>query len=391
LEAYGVERNSTIHLLSGGAGGPGGDDGSFEEGLKLPSQLSSLQRHVLQNPDILQQMLESPAMQSLLNDFDFMRGLLKTDPRLNNLLQSNPELMEMLQDQEFMSDASEKLRNPVHVRDVLRSTERATTALESLSGGSMDVLRHMCEDVQRPLKGQEDARAGSKSALTNSRAPSKAPAASEIETADLEEEPGPAKGIKPLPEWAGTFDTNAMASMMQDQNMQQLLSQLTQTLPGPTKKPHPDDPFLDPSFIGQMFHAPTVHSVAMLQQAVEQLSMTSDFAADEKPAAKAKSDKPAAKPSARGAAEAALDQQLLPDSSQVLSGLNPKSPAANFKESFNIFLQAEQESPEIRFKSQLQAMANMGFTDKEACIQALHANDGNMNRAVENMLPAAGK
>ncbi|CAK0820687.1 unnamed protein product [Prorocentrum cordatum] len=123
-----------------------------------------------------------------------------------------------------------------------------------------------------------------------------------------------------------------MASMMQDQNMQQLLSQLTQTMPGPTKKLHPDDPFLDPSFIGQMFHAPTVHSVAMLQQAVEQLSMTADFAAEEKPVAKAKSDKPAAKASARGAAEAAADQQLLPDSSQVLSGLNPKSPAANFKD-----------------------------------------------------------
>jgi len=194
-----------------------------------------------------------------------------------------------------------------------------------------------------------------------------------------------------LPEWAGTFDTNAMASMMQDQNMQQLLSQLTSTMPGPTKKLHPDDPFLDPSFIGQMFHAPTVNSVAMLQQAVEQLSMTADFAADEKPMTKTKSDKPAAKANARGATEAAADQQLLPDSSQVLSGLNPKSPAANFKESFNIFLQAEQESPEIRYKSQLQAMANMGFTDKEACIQALHANDGNMNRAVESMMPAAGK
>jgi ubiquilin len=386
LEAYGVERNSTIHLLAGGAGGPGGDGGSFEEGLKLPSQLSSLQRHVLQNPDILQQMLESPAMQSLLNDFDFMRGLLKTDPRLNKLLESNPELMEMLQDQEFMSDAAEKLRNPVHVRDVLRSTERATTALESLSGGSMDVLRHMCEDIQRPLKGQEDARSGSKNTLANSRAPSKAPAASEAEAAEQEEESGPAKGLKPLPEWAGTFDTNAMASMMQDQNMQQLLSQLTQTLPGPTKKLHPDDPFLDPSFIGQMFHAPTVHSVAMLQQAVEQLSMTADFAAEERPAGKTKSEKPAARPNARGAAEAAADQQVLPDSSQVLSGLNPKSPAANFKESFNIFLQAEQESPEIRFKSQLQAMANMGFTDKETCIQALHNCDGNMNKAVTMLM-----
>merc|ERR1719335_2152515 len=141
-----------------------------------------------------------------------------------------------------------------------------------------------------------------------------------------------------------------------------------------------------------MFHAPTVQAVTKLQQAVEQLSMTADFAAaeGEKPA-KGKPDKAAAKAAAKAPAAAAPEAELLPDSAQVLSGLNPKSPAANIRESFQLFLQAEQESPEIRFKSQLQAMANMGFTDKEACIQALHANDGNMNRAVENMLPAVGR
>jgi len=396
LEAYGIERNSTIHLL---AGKPGGGDESFEEGLKLPSELSSLQRHVLRNPDILQQMLESPAMQSLLNDFDFMRGLLKTDARLNRLLESNPELMGMLEDPEFMSDAAEKLRNPVHVRDVLRSTDRATTQLEGLSTGSLDVLRHMCEDIQRPTRGAMEIRSASKK-TSESRAASKAqPLDSEAgDSAEAEEEEGvpSPKGVKPVPDWAGQFDTNAMASMMQDNNMQQLLSQLTQTLPGPTMKLHPDDPFIDPSFIGQMFHAPTVQAVTKLQQAVEQLSMTADFAAadGEKPAKGGKADKAAQKAAAKAAALAAgapAEAELLPDSAQVLSGLNPKSPAANIRESFQLFLQAEQESPEIRFKSQLQAMANMGFTNKEACIQALHAHDGNMNRAVESMIPATGK
>merc|ERR1712196_408569 len=74
------------------------------------------------------------------------------------------------------------------------------------------------------------------------------------------------------------------------------------------------------------------------------------------------------------------------DSSAVLSGLNTASPAANPKESFSLFLQAELESPEVRYKGQLSAMANMGFTDKEACIQALHSHDGNMNKAVESLM-----
>lgn len=387
LEAYGVERNGTIHLLTGSGDGSGS---SFDEGLKLPNQLSGLQRHVLQNPDILQQMLESPAMQSLLNDSDFMRGLLKTDPRLNRLFENNPELMQMLQDEEFMNDAAEKLRNPVHVRDVLRSTDRACTQMEALAGGSMDVLRHMCEDINRPLMDLPEAEKtggpgmGSSMARRGNAMASPTASVGDAEGSELAEEDGP--GGKGEPLWLGKFDTNAMASMMQDQNMQQLLSQLTQTLTGPAKKLHPDDPFLDPSFIGQMFHSQTLGSMTQLQQAVEQLSMTQDFAADAaaKPDAKAKA-KPDRASARRGSSE---NDQPLPDSPQVLSGLNPKSPAANFKEAFQLFLQAEQESPEVRYKSQLQAMANMGFTDKEACIQALHSHEGNMNRAVESMIAA---
>merc|ERR1719262_286236 len=78
---------------------------------------------------------------------------------------------------------------------------------------------------------------------------------------------------KKLPEWAGQFDTNAMASMMQDQNMQQLLAQMVQSLPGPTQKPHPDDPFIDPGFLGQMFHSQTIQSISFLQESIGELSL----------------------------------------------------------------------------------------------------------------------
>ena len=84
----------------------------------------------------------------------------------------------------------------------------------------------------------------------------------------------------------GSFDTNAMAAMMQDQNMQSLLAQLVQAMPGGIKI-HPDDPFLDPSFIGQMFHAQTIDSMVKLQEAVEKLSMT-DGAKSTAPGAKKK-------------------------------------------------------------------------------------------------------
>lgn len=387
LEAYGVERNSTIHLLTGGVGegeGPSGIDIS-----QIPAQLGSLQRHVLTNPDILQQMLESPAMQSLLNDCDFMRSLLKMDPRTQKLLEGCPELQQMLHDAEFMQQAVEALRNPVHVRDVLRSTDRAMTQLETLAGGAFDVLRQMCEDIRRPLEDQGMQGTGTMSTMRKAKPAEKAAAQAKPEGDEPEGEEG-AEGEEAAvdtgpqpPEWMGSFDTNAMASMMQDQNMQQLLAQLVQALPGPTAKPHPDDPFLDQGFIGQMFHAQTINSMTLLQDAVGKLSMTADVG-EKKEAAGGKGPKAKAAPKAAAGATGA--DELAQDSPAVLSGLHPKSPACNYAESFKLFLQAEQESPEVRYKGQIAAMANMGFTDKELCIQALHSCDGNMNKAVQFLM-----
>eukprot|EP00913_Durusdinium_trenchii_P025140 g23599.t1 len=48
--------------------------------------------------------------------------------------------------------ATEALRNPVHVRDVIRSTDRSVSQLEGLGTGSFDVLRQMCEDIRRPMQ-----------------------------------------------------------------------------------------------------------------------------------------------------------------------------------------------------------------------------------------------
>merc|ERR1712139_385926 len=111
---------------------------------------------------------------------------------------------------------------------------------------------------------------------------------------------------KPLPAWSGTFDTNAMASMMQDQNMQQLLAQMVQSLSGPTQKPHPDDPFIDPGFLGQMFHSQTVQTITFLQEAVGKLTLapepTEQAAAKPKPKSKGKAK---AEPKAAAAAEPA--------------------------------------------------------------------------------------
>jgi len=400
LEAYGIERNSTIHLLHGSSAGEGEGPGGYDIST-IPPQLGAVQRHVLANPDILQQMLESPAMQSLLNDLDFLRSLLKMDPRLSKLLESCQELQNMLHDPEFMKQATEALRNPVHVRDVLRSTDRSMSHLEEkLLGGGFDVLRSLCEDIDRPKQDeawnreQEKLKELQKMRDDKSKKTKKADEFGDDAEGDEEGEGGadPTEEDlgKKVPDWAGSFDTNAMASMMQDQNMQQLLAQMVQSLPGTTQKPHPDDPFIDPGFLGQMFHSQTIQSISFLQESIGKLSLAPEQA-DGGAKPKKKAAKAGAKDKAKEAAkdEKPADDETAPqDSPAVLSGLNVASPAANPKEAFTLFLQAELESPEVRYKGQLSAMANMGFTDKETCIQALHSHDGNMNKAVESLMAA---
>merc|ERR1712157_220115 len=159
---------------------------------------------------------------------------------------------------------------------------------------------------------------------------------------------------------------------MQDQNLQTLLAQLIQTLPGPNAKVHPDDPFIDSVFLGQMFKAQTIRSMTKLQDAVEQLSMTADN--DPKRSGK------------KGKAEATAGPELSPDSPGVLSGLHPSSPACNFKESFSLYLEAQAASPEELYRGQIQSMKNMGFHDTDGCIQALHANEGNLSKAVSYLM-----
>jgi len=172
--------------------------------------------------------------------------------------------------------------------------------------------------------------------------------------------------------------------------MQQLLAQMVQSLPGPTQKPHPDDPFIDPGFLGQMFHSQTVQSMSFLQEAIAKLTLApepTDGGATSPKAKKKGKAAPKGKVKEGEKKEDDAEAEVpLQDSPAVLSGLNTASPAANPKESFSLFLQAELESPEVRYKGQLSAMANMGFTDKEACIQALHSHDGNMNKAVESLM-----
>lgn len=372
LGAYNIGNSSTVHLLRNPVKGDKAGGGATSANLgSMPGQLGSMQQHLLLNPDIMQQMMNSPAMQSLLNDPEFLRSLLQMNPQMRDMMEQHPELRSMLHDDAFMQDSLEKFRNPSMMREMLRSTDRAMSHIEAVPGG-FDALRHMYDELAK--KENVDPQAppsygAPASAKPPAPAAKKDPKKKDHDDGDADaddDQGGPAAGP---PAWAGTFDTNAMAAMLQDPNMQQLFAQLIQTLPGPGVKQNPNNPFCDPGFIAQMFQPQTMQAMGSMQQAMSSMSV------QRQPVA------------AKGGKEKdKKEEEAPPAPAVVLSGLNPLSPAANFSQAFAHFLQAQQENPEVQYRNQLQALRNMGFTNTEACIQALHQCDGNMNRAIDKML-----
>ena len=288
----------------------------------------------------MEQMLNTPQMQSLLGNPEVMRSLINMNPQMKQLMEQNPELGHMLNDPQFLQRSIEAFRNPAVMRELMRNTDRAMSNIESIPGG-FAALRKMHDELQAPMWAATTDQAASVTSSTpvnysinNESGPSAQPLPNPWSSAV------PAPAAQPA---ALGYDPSSMAAMMQDPNMQQLMSTMFQG-----NRPPQVPPLANPAFLAQMFDPATMAAMAQLESSLQ------GFSAGQTPA--------------------------------NLSGLNPTSPAANFTASFTPFLSAVNDNPEIRYRAQLQALRNMGFTDTAACIRALQQSGGNVNRAVDLLL-----
>jgi ubiquilin len=285
-------------------------------------------------------MLNTPHMQSLLSNPDVMRSLINMNPQMKQLMETNPELGHMLNDPQFMQRSIEAFRNPSVMRELMRNTDRAMSNIESIPGG-FSALKKLYEEVQVPMwEAQTGSASSQASGLT-----------SQVPNYTNQSQSGPSSQPLPNP-WKPeppanlpAADPNAMAVMMQDPNMQRMMGSM---FSGGSGQPAANNPLANPDLLGLMFDPSTMAAMAQLEASLTGVS------GGQTPAS--------------------------------LSGLHATSPAANFSNSFASFLGAVNDNPEIRFRPQLQLLKNMGFTDTEACVQALHQSGGNVNRAVDILL-----
>ncbi|CAK8540091.1 unnamed protein product [Lathyrus sativus] len=130
-----------------GMGGGGGLNSLFGAN---PPDLDQLQQPFMSNPNLVREIMNSPAMQNLLNNPDIVRNLLMSNPQMQELMDRNPELAHILNDPSTLRQTLEATRNPEIMREMMRNTDRAMSNIESSPEG-FNMLRRMYENVQEPF------------------------------------------------------------------------------------------------------------------------------------------------------------------------------------------------------------------------------------------------
>ncbi|XP_038974040.1 LOW QUALITY PROTEIN: ubiquitin domain-containing protein DSK2a-like, partial [Phoenix dactylifera] len=187
LASYGVESDHTIHLVRGavpssantaasnlgasstpnegsglggagfggslfpglGANGLAGLGGSGLSGIGFP-ELGQVQRQLTQNPNMMREIMNMPAIQNLMNNPDLMRNIIMSNPQMREIIDRNPDLAHILNDPSTLRQTLEAARNPEIMREMMRNTDRAMSNIEASPEG-FNMLRRMYETVQEPF------------------------------------------------------------------------------------------------------------------------------------------------------------------------------------------------------------------------------------------------
>uniref|UniRef100_A0A1J3GX58 Ubiquitin domain-containing protein DSK2b n=1 Tax=Noccaea caerulescens TaxID=107243 RepID=A0A1J3GX58_NOCCA len=112
--------------------------------------LEQAQQQLAQNPNMVRDMMNTPAIQNLMNNPELMRTLIMSNPQMRELVDRNPELGHILNDPSVLRQTLEAARNPELMREMMRNTDRAMSNIESTPEG-FNMLRRMYENVQEPL------------------------------------------------------------------------------------------------------------------------------------------------------------------------------------------------------------------------------------------------
>nr|CAB3500266.1 unnamed protein product [Digitaria exilis] len=445
LESYGVDTDHTIHLVRGVAppaapaaasplasstpsSGPAGGLGGLFPGVGAPRsgrssgifgpgfpELENVEQHLSQNPNLMREIMNMPAMQSLMNNPDLIRNMIMSNPQLREIMDRNPELAHVLNDPSVLRQTLEAARNPEIMREMMRNTDRAMSNIESSPEG-FNMLRRMYETVQEPFlnattMGGEGNTAPNPFAALLGNQGSNQPGqpASNAPTPGSESTTGiPAPNTNPLPNpWStnagsaqgatrssatGSARTGATSGLggLGSPDLGSLLGGLagnprSGAAGGLGGLGSPDLGSMlggspDASILNQMLQNP---AMMQMMQSILSDPQTMNQLLNFNPAARNLMESNTQDGNNSGSATGTQGNPSLDTLMSMLSGLGSGG-GLGVPNNSNV-------PPEERYATQLTQLQEMGFIDTVENIQALVATAGNVHAAVERLLGNLGQ
>ncbi|CAM8994298.1 unnamed protein product [Rhodiola kirilowii] len=390
-----------------------GGNGNGNLGAGIPG-LEQMQQQLNQNPNLMRDIMNTPAVQSLMNNPDLMRTMIMNNPQTREIIDRNPELAHILNDPSIIRQTLETARNPELMREMMRNTDRAMSNIESSPEG-FNMLRRMYENVQEPFLNATAGGGGNDTSTNPFAALSANQGGGGVQTGSNvpnngSDTTGAVPNSNPLPNPWGAPQTNtatrtpsnaprtagvgglgglglpnldplsggmpdpalmnqllqnpAMSQMMQSvlsnpQHMNQLLNFNPQMRTMLDSNPQMREMMQNPEFLSQLTSPETMQQMMTLQQSLLPI----------------------------------LNQQ------QGARGAGQAGDAAGLEMLMNMFgglgtggLNAPPSGPpEEVYATQLVQLQEMGFFDTQENIRALQATSGNVHAAVERLLNNLGQ
>ncbi|RID77384.1 hypothetical protein BRARA_A00303 [Brassica rapa] len=341
----------------------------------LPN-LERAQQQLAQNPNMVRDMMNAPAIQNIMNNPELMRTLIMSNLQMRELVDRNPELGHILNDPSVLRQSLEAARNPELMREMTRSTDRAMSNIEATPEG-FNMLRRMYENVQEPLMNATTNNAGSNlfatTLLGNQGAASNNPMTTNGETGTGNAVPN----TNPLPNpWdaAGQTTTAGRTNSGGDTRAPGLgglgmlggdptvgatpdASQMNQFLQNPAMSQMMQSLLSNPQYMNQITSLnPQLQSLMDSSPQVREMMQNPEFL--------------------RMLSSPETMQQMMSLQQSLLSGNRSTTTVV---------------PPEELYATQLQQLEEMGFFDRAENIRALRATNGNVNAAVERLLGSIGQ
>jgi len=359
--------------------------------------MAQTQQQMMQNPEMMQQLMNSPMVQQMMSNPEVLRSMVRMNPQLNELMEQRPEIARMLEDPELLQQSMRMAANPSLMREMTRNADRALGQLDAMPGGHNALVRaheEFADPLFNAMAGGSSASGGTvsdysqdtSSAPNNEALPNPwgapAPAAASTPAATPAAAPAPA-GMPAMPALGATGGYGGAAPA---------------AAAGGAAAPNPFG-----NIMQQMMSNP------QQMQAMMQMSqgMFANPATPATPATPPAPDAGGASATGAGAFNAGqapaanpfgnMMQQMMANPALMQSFMNPGAFGGLGAGGFGAgglgaggFGQpAAPLDPAIgrvQYGSQLTQLASMGFTNEAACLSALAATNGRVDAAIDRLL-----